>query len=591
MAELARLLRKVHEDAGEPPLDQMRIGRSSSTPTLSRAWSGQVLPTRECVEAFLRGCRITGGDIHDRVLRGWAETSEAVKAFRPELAGCETGAALVDAVLTLARSQVLTSADRRLHTAELARRLAEAAGSVVGETRKDRRKWTVEAIGEAEIVAEFVDRTRPPTERVLDHVIFACGGIDADVRHWRKHLGRVRELERERHVLATLGSPPHPCGGSGPAQRPPLPSPATVVPTTTASVTTPVAAAPTTAVPVATAALPVTTAALPVTTAASAATVASAAMAAGATAAAWPPGTVRPSRVRPRWVGSGWTRRRVLTATVAGAAGLVVLGGGGVLLATRPDGTTPGIGRAPSSPPVQPGVPVPPAAPATAQDWLGYLAELVRQGTDDPPVGRYAYTRIRLWSRETTPAGRNEAATVEEERLWWAGDLSGLRVVVRTDGGVERRTSHPFPPGELPIVVPSPSTDPAVLAGQLDEVQPPQVGPVGRLRAVADLNMFHPLDRAQRAAALTVLAGTAGLTYRGTVQDRAGRGGIAISADIAESGPSGERVTLVFSTLTGELLSQETSRLPGPEGPDPTDGATSGYVLFLERTRTDRLGG
>ncbi|AVT30617.1 hypothetical protein C6361_15295 [Plantactinospora sp. BC1] len=556
MARLAQVLRDVHADAGEPPLERMRLGPSSSAANLSRAKNGLVLPTRECLEAFLRGCGITGGDTYDSVLRLWAETAVAAEAFRSGPASCETDDALVDALVALAARQGLV-VHGRLDTAELARRLAEAAGSVLGQDKQGRSKWTVRAVPESEIVAEFVDRSRPPTELVLDHVVFACGGLDGDVRYWRKHLHRIQALRRQEDVLDEIGS----------ARRASLP-PARLTP----GATPPVVPGPRSPEPVPR--WPETPPAEP---------------------SQAPPAQVPPSPrpvlpVPARWLGVTWTRRSVLTAAVAGATGMALAGTAGVLVADRGDPEPVATPTAPSSPPVGSAGPVLPDAPAAASTWLYHLADLVRQGTEAPATGRYAYTRARLWSRETTPAGRDGGVTVEEEQLWWAEDLSGLRVVTRTDRNDQVPTSHPFPPGGLTIVVRSPSADPAILVGQLDREQPPHLGPVGRLRAVASVNMFHPLDRQQRAAVLTVLAGTAGLTYRGVVQDRLRRGGIAVSADVAGSAPFGERVTLIFSTATGELLSQETSRLPGPGGADPADGATSGYTLYLERSRTDRLG-
>jgi hypothetical protein len=269
---------------------------------------------------------------------------------------------------------------------------------------------------------------------------------------------------------------------------------------------------------------------------------------------------------------------------------MAAAGATGVLLATGDRRTPPAVISGPSSPPVRSVAPVPLDGSGSAQDWLDHLADLVRQRPDSPTIGRYAYTRVRFWSRETTPTGRDGDAKVEEEQLWWDENLSGLRVSIRTDQGDDVSEPHPYPAGGLPVVVRFPSADPTILAQQLDREQPPQVGPVGRLRAVADLNLFHPLDRQQRVAVLTVLADTRGLSYRGAARDRAGRAGVAISADLAVSGPYQERVTLAFDMTTGELLSQETSRLADSGAPDPADGATSSYVLYLERLRTDRLG-
>ncbi|MFC6017155.1 hypothetical protein ACFP2T_13185 [Plantactinospora solaniradicis] len=523
-ARFAMRLRAIHEAAGKPPLDQVRLGGRSPS-NLSVAKSGLKVPTRECVEAFLRGCGIEGGDIHAEVLQAREDTVAAAKPFRQDLTHCRTHDALVDALMALADSQGLVD-DGRLNTAELARRLATAADATVA-VGTGVRTWKVEAVPEAEIVGEIVRRTLPLSQRILGHLVFACGGIDKDAAHWRE---RLRQID----VLGDIrpGASAEPSDPAGEASSDPSP------PDT--------------------------------------------------------PPSVVPSRVLTLSASSSrypWTRRKVLVTAGLGIAGLAVGGTAGVLLTSGQRRTPlPDLGTAPHSLPTSSAPPRPLEGTGTAQDWLGYLAELVRQGPDSRATGRYAYTRVRLWARETTPAGRDGAATVEEEQLWWSDDLSGVKVVISSgpDGDVPERL--PFPAGALSVVVRFPSADPAILAGQLDREQPPQIGPVGRLRAVTDINMFHPLDRQQRVAVLMVLADTPGLSYRGTVRDRAARSGIAISADVAASGLYGERVTLTFSPETGELLSQETSRLPGQSGPDPAHAATSSYALYLERSRTDHTG-
>jgi hypothetical protein len=242
---------------------------------------------------------------------------------------------------------------------------------------------------------------------------------------------------------------------------------------------------------------------------------------------------------------------------------------------------------------VAPICPTPAAAgPVTARVALLDLCQRTQKLVDAPSSGRYTYIHVKVRSVDTTSTRANRPESVQDERLWWADDLSGVRI---TTSGDYHSSPDPYVEhirqGELHIAVDHPAADPNVLIGQLEKQQPVGTGPAGRLRAVADLNDFHLLDPVHRAAILRVLAETEGLAYRGRVSDLSGRTGIAISAD---SGNGTVRDTLIFDDDSGQLLSQERVEAsetatsidqPGAKGPIVT------YTgLYVERGRRDSVG-
>jgi hypothetical protein len=149
------------------------------------------------------------------------------------------------------------------------------------------------------------------------------------------------------------------------------------------------------------------------------------------------------------------------------------------------------------------------------------------------------------------------------------------------------REDHTYLPGEL-AVVDAPSQDPLTLRRQLTNEQPPMVGVAGWLRALAEMNTFHLLNRAQRAAVLQVLADADGLAYDGMLPDRSARVGIAISALSTATTSDADRDTLIFSTDTGVLLSHEQTTISG-SGPHGAQATTTSYMLYLPPSRTDHL--
>lgn len=205
-------------------------------------------------------------------------------------------------------------------------------------------------------------------------------------------------------------------------------------------------------------------------------------------------------------------------------------------------------------------------------------------------AGRYTYVHTRTWSRDTTAGVPQPAMVCRDERLWWAADGSGRQIITELPGmcaaPMESAVVSDYGPGELKIVVPSPSADPPILASQLADHEDFSTGPQAVLRAVCELYRYHALDTVHRVAALQVLASTPGLAYRGTVVDAAGRTGIAITVD---SDAGGTRDVAVLDPATGLLLAYERVFLRSPARAGLDTPAVSDSVLFLTAERVERL--
>ncbi|MEJ3750777.1 hypothetical protein WEI85_47090 [Actinomycetes bacterium KLBMP 9797] len=189
--------------------------------------------------------------------------------------------------------------------------------------------------------------------------------------------------------------------------------------------------------------------------------------------------------------------------------------------------------------------------PGSAGPRLAAVATRMHDVADPLAAGAYTFVYTRVWTRD--PTGRS-AAEYRDERLWWSADRSGRRSVTNLATASPAARVVEYAPGGLDVPIEEPSPVVPVLASQLTTYRPFGDGPQAALRAVVDLYRFHALDAAQRAATLQVLADTAGLGYLGTVVDRGGRAGLAVSAD-SEAGAV--REVAVFDPATGHLLSYE----------------------------------
>lgn len=229
------------------------------------------------------------------------------------------------------------------------------------------------------------------------------------------------------------------------------------------------------------------------------------------------------------------------------------------------------------------------AKPKPARTELLALATRVGALSDLRVAGAYTFVHTREWARD--PTGRSTPAH-RDHRLWWAADRSGRRMTADVSSADPASTDPPRPvatpqvveyaPGGLAVPIPDPAPAAPLLASQLVEQRRSLgEGAHGSLRAIMDLYRYHALDPPRRAAVLQVLGDTEGVNYLGGVVDRAGRAGVAVSAD-SDSGAV--RDIAVFDPVNGRLLSYE--RLEGSGG-----GATVvESVAILSAGRTHHAG-
>lgn len=312
-----------------------------------------------------------------------------------------------------------------------------------------------------------------------------------------------------------------------------------------------------------------------------------------------------------------WRRRRLLrwaAPAVGGLATLALLSGGygylsdlgrwpatGQRAAGQQAGTDPTFGPEGRTGPG--GTPAPLARPSasgptttgvSAYEELSALADRVAGLREPARTGRYTYVWLQSWSTDTT-GGAGGATAAFDEKLWRAPDGSGRRTTVTlpveapptgsTPGG-GATTVETYRPGGLAVVVERPSADPDTLAGQLNRHTPFTNGPHAPLRAVADMYRYHSLAPDQRAAALRVLATSAGLVSAGPTRDRAGRGGLAVTVG-SDGGDT--RDVAIFDPVNGTLLSYErVSQLAPPRTANRRSVLVSS-VLYLAHDRSDEL--
>jgi hypothetical protein len=198
-------------------------------------------------------------------------------------------------------------------------------------------------------------------------------------------------------------------------------------------------------------------------------------------------------------------------------------------------------------------------ASAEAQAAPLLLRQLADRADKQPgsPAGRYQFLDIESWSLWTRvdSAGEGRSRVMPSTVQSWVADDGSGRTVRVQDG---RRESRILAPGEWARMydVATLSTNPAVLTDQLAVGHPIGNGVAERFVAVTDLWKQEAPRPPLQAAMLRVLADQPELVNRGTVTDRAGRKGVAVSVDSAYSGlPT--RYTLILDPATGMLLDYE----------------------------------
>jgi hypothetical protein len=253
-----------------------------------------------------------------------------------------------------------------------------------------------------------------------------------------------------------------------------------------------------------------------------------------------------------------------------------------------------------------------------------YLRNLARQITDAPydgNGGRYVHHRATLWGGSIDDGRGHVMGYVEDQETWTAADGSGR---IRhhwlapqfpdeesrayweqrmRDGGHPPMPSESVEDVTVPSPVPSPSADPhATPAHPVDHNRPPsnrtdvakalraRYGAVDSAKWTMEFYRAYLVPRAVRADVLEILTSLDGFVWRGQVTDRAGRAGVAISADYVV--PANDRANdpydsyqfvLIFDPVTGELHAMEQLALTPQR-------KSLAYALFLGSDFTDSLG-
>ena len=215
-----------------------------------------------------------------------------------------------------------------------------------------------------------------------------------------------------------------------------------------------------------------------------------------------------------------------------------------------------------------------PAGGPGARERLLAVADAAAAGPVPGPAGLPEHLRIRSWSLFTRIDDRRVTSVVVpvENELWRAQDDSGR--MVRRYGepqfpddaarrswdappGLDEIRTERYGTGEFPAMWrdrPPAATDAATAWLRIGH--PPENGPAETIVAVTDLARERVLTPGERAAVLHVVAALPGLKYHGSVEDRAGRTGVAFSVDSAYSGLM-TRYTLIVDERTGALLGHE----------------------------------
>jgi hypothetical protein len=219
-----------------------------------------------------------------------------------------------------------------------------------------------------------------------------------------------------------------------------------------------------------------------------------------------------------------------------------------------------------------------------------------------PPKPATTHTHVQLYSMDTTD--RTTPVSIHDIHYFFAPDGSARArdVTLPETGAVSARTAHTpadgyetHPPGwhGNEFGTAHLSVDPAVLAGQLARNEPVSNGSYVLARAVGQAARLYCLSAAQRIAILTMLRDQVpDLVSRGTVTDRAGRRGTALTIESGNPQDPNQptpraRDVLVFDD-DGQLLAHELVAVDAPKAlPHLAVPAVMSYTLILSATHPD----
>lgn len=213
------------------------------------------------------------------------------------------------------------------------------------------------------------------------------------------------------------------------------------------------------------------------------------------------------------------------------------------------------------------------------QELLKLARAAARQPTPPTTHPGYAYTKTMGWYLGTRVDGQATTSVVipSTEQLWVAPDGRAHvhRVTSRPDGS---RSVDDFTVGKDPVPVQL-STNETALARQLAVGHPLSNGPLEKFVALTDLAALQPIPPRAESAILRLLARTPALINRGSVIDRAGRRGVAVTLDSTYSGLL-TRYTWIFDPHTGALLGNE-EMLIDPGKLHVRRGSVISYTTYL----------
>ena len=215
-----------------------------------------------------------------------------------------------------------------------------------------------------------------------------------------------------------------------------------------------------------------------------------------------------------------------------------------------------------------------PAAPS-GQELLHQLAVLAAR-QPPKPAGRYDFVKTRGWYYDVSVDRGAVTGQLDPtfRQQWIAPDGSGRLEETRSG---RTTLNDNFASGGLagPQAWP---TDPAALRAELAKSHP-NYGTFEWFTAVGDIWNVQVVSPRLQTGLLGMLAGERDLTNAGTVTDRIGRSGVAVSTESSNSGLN-TRYTLIFDPNTGMLLDFEQVLLEGGKLPVKVP-ATWSYTVWI----------
>ncbi|WP_173084539.1 CU044_5270 family protein [Phytohabitans rumicis] len=229
--------------------------------------------------------------------------------------------------------------------------------------------------------------------------------------------------------------------------------------------------------------------------------------------------------------------------------------------------------------------------PPSAGDGLRRLADGISAAPYDGKSGRYTYIHTVGWNAviDAEPGGDSQVIYPQDKQRWYLADGSGRITVTplapvypneRSRQYWQRHEADPTPGvqhDDLPAGKAGPRQPLSTGADRLAKRLSMGADPQSVFLAVRDVYSYYAVPQEARARILHILADVPGVSWRGTVTDRAGRPGQAVSVDTATT-----RELLIFDPETGALLAWEQVERPTE--------TVAGATVIVGYDRTDRLG-